>query len=461
MGVTEDSALMGIFKTWYTDSEIESLLFRNSPSAKKFKKTRIGGKEYKFPALYGRGGACAGSMIVAAANAALGSAKVAEFAVTPGQMFSVFNITQQEILASQNIRGAYVPMAVVKMYSATDAFRKVFASALFATGFGEIGHAPSYTTAAGPGEVVDFVDKSLVVKMDIGTVFRITNGSTPASALRTSVNTVTAINGTVVTFTSTAIETWNVAGTDWVEFDGCRNGSSPLLPVGLAAWLPTIAGRTGGTWDSYIATSFMGVDRSVAPDRLAGNYVVRNVGGNEKYSDTIVRAIEAVRTAGGDPKLIIVNSLDMVHINGEIAASMNYFSQTNTGSAAKSKNEFSRGFADMSFGFNTSWLDNVLEDPFCPRYTSYILDEDMIEFACLTNVDTPMSDGIADQAPGIQNVNGVSAPEMQYKFILDDYISEQPGANTENGPAMQVSLNMYGNWVVRAPAKCAVINFVS
>jgi len=459
MAVTADSGVLGIFKNYYTDAEIESLLFRSSPAAKMFKKTRIGGKAYVFPALYGRGGAAAGDMTVAAATAANGTAKVAEFSVTPGTLFSVFNITQQEILASQNIRGAFVPMAVVKMYAATDAFRKLFASALYGSGFGEIGHAVVYTTGGTTGDVVDFADKSLVVKLDIGSKFVVTNGATPVSSVRTSVNTVTAISGTVVTFTSTAIETWGA--TDWVEIYGCRATNTPLLPVGLGAWLPTIANRTSATWDSYIATSFFGVDRSVAPDRLAGNFIIRDTGASEKYVDCIVRAVEAVRTAGGDPKLLIINSLDYNKVISEVNAQTTYFAQSNTGSAAKSRNEVSRGIKDMSYAFATSWVDKVVDDPFCPRFTAYIIDEDQIEFACLSNVDTPMNDGIAGNDVGIQNVNGVSAPEMQYKFLLDDYITEQPGANTQSGPAMQVSLNMYGNWVLRAAGHCAVINFVS
>lgn len=48
---------------------------------------------------------------------------------------------------------------------------------------------------------------------------------------------------------------------------------------------------------------------------------------------------------------------------------------------------------------------------------------------------------------------------MQYKFIIEDYITEQPGANTVGGPAVQVSLNMYGNFVLRAPGHNAVIKF--
>lgn len=457
MAVTSDAALLGLYKTWYTDKEMQQLLWESSPVAKIIPKNRIGGKEYAFAAMYGRGGACAGDMLVAATNAANGSAKIAEFKVQPGQMFSVFNITQQEIMASLSVpKGAYVPAAVAKTYAATDAYRKVFATSLYGSGFGEIGNAVVFTTAVG-SNTIDFLDISLVVKLDIGSVFQVTSGATPASTLRTSVNTVTSISGTSVTFTATAIETW--AATDWVELQGCRTGSTPLLPIGFGGWFPTIANRTGGTWTSYIGTAFNGVDRSVAPDRLAGNFILRNSGASEKYIDAIVRGVNAVRIAGGNPKVLVVNNADWAQMVSEINAQTTVFQTNNAGKDSGKANQFTRGIQDMSFAFSTSWVDNVYPDPFCPKGTAYIIDEDQVEFVCLTNVDGPMNDGITGNAPGSQDVNAVSAPEMKYDFIWDDYVTIQPGSNTVNGPAVQVSLNMYGNWAVRAPGHCAVIKF--
>lgn len=458
MAVT-GSDLIGLYKIWYSDNAIESLLFRNSPVARSAKKTRIGGKQYNFPALYGRGGACAGDMTVAAANAANSQAKVAEFAVSEGQMFSVFNITQKEILASLSARGAYAPAAVVKMYAAMESFRKLFATSLYGTGYGEIGNAVVATTVVG-SNTVDFADKSLAVKLDIGSVFRVTNGATPASALRTSVNTVTAVDGTSVTFTATAIETW--AATDFVEIEGCRDGSgNPLLPVGLAGWLPSIANRAGGTWTTYIGTSFFGVNRAVAPDRLAGQFILRNTGASEKYADAIVRGLQAVRTAGGDPHKIVVSPTIYSKIIAEVNAQTTFFQSTDVGKAKNKNNEVVKGLNEMSFLFSTSWLDNLIDDPYCPTYLGYILDDEQLEFACLTNVDTPINDGIADNAAGVQDVNAAPDVTDMYKFILEDYLTVNPGTNTVGGPAEQVSLNMYGNWVLKSPGHNCVLNFVS
>lgn len=461
MSVTNDAGLLTVFKEFYSDKEMEQVLWRASPVLREIKKNRVGGKTYNFAANYGSGGAAAGDATVAATNAASGTSKSVQFACTPGQLFSIFNVGAQEVLASENIRGAFVPVPVIKMYDGTAAFRRLFATALYGQGYGEIGNAAVVTTVAAAGNTMDLGQFSSVIKLDIGSVFQVTNGALPSSALRASVNTVTAIDGNVITFTSTAIETW--AATDWVCIQGCRASSTPLLPIGLTAWLPTVAARTGATWNTYIGTSFYGVDRSVFPDRLAGNYIVRNVAGAEKYVDCITRAVKSVRNAGGNPTWLVVNPDDYATIMSEIQTQSTYWQSSDVPAKGK-KNEIARGLSDSKYMFSTSFVDKVYDDPFCPRYTAYIIDEESIEFAMLSNGDTPTNDGISGNNPGSQAINSVSAPDMKsnsYAFIFDDYVTIQPGSLAAGGPVLQVILQLYGTFAIRGPGHNAVISFVS
>ena len=460
MAVTTDAGLLTVFKEWYTDKEMEQVLWRASPVLREIKKNRVGGKTYNFAANYGSGGAAAGDATVAATNAAAGTSKSAQFACAPGQLFSIFNVGAQEVLASENIRGAFVPVPVVKMYDGTAAFRRLFATSLYGMGFGEIGNAIVLTTVVG-SNTADLGQFSSTVKLDIGSVFQVTNGPLPSSALRTSVNTVTAIQGNVITFTATAVETW--AATDWIEIQGCRSGSTPLLPIGLSGWLPNLAGRTGATWTTYIGTSFYGVDRSVFPDRLAGNYIARDTGGSEKYADCLVRAVKAVRNAGGNPTWLVINPDDYAKVMSEVNAQTTYFQSTDIPAKGK-KNEIGRGLSDSKYMFSTSFVDKVYDDPYCPRFIAYVLDEESIEFAMLSNGDTPVNDGITGTNPGSQPINGVSAPDMKtnsYAFIFDDYVTIQPGSLASGGPVLQVILQLYGTFAIRGPGHNAVVNFVS
>ena len=92
MPVTNDSGLLTVFKEYYTDNEMEQVLWRASPVLREIKKNKVGGKTYNFAANYGSGGAAAGDATVAATNAAAGTSKSAQFACTPGQLFSIFNL---------------------------------------------------------------------------------------------------------------------------------------------------------------------------------------------------------------------------------------------------------------------------------------------------------------------------------------------------------------------------------
>jgi len=466
MAVSSDAGLMPIYKEWYTTEKMEALLFRASPLLRAIVKNRVGGKSYNFAANYGAGGACAGDATVASTLAASAVSKNVQFSVTPGRLFSIFNVGAQEMLAAENIRGAFVPVPVVKMYTGTAAFRRLYATALYGMGFGEFGQVVNGATITqGASNTIDFAHASTVIKLDIGSVFIVTNGALPSSTLRTLECTVTAIDGTSVTFTAAAgsNETW--ANTDWIEIKGCRNSTTPLLPIGLAGWIPSLAGRTSATWTTYVGTSFFGVDRSVYPSRLAGSYVARNTGASEKYADCVVRAINECRQAGcGNNFWLVINPKDYNTIIGEVNGQTTYFQQTDMGKAKGKSNEVARGLSDAKFMFSSSYLDKIYDDPFCPRYTAYIIDSETIEFALLTNGDAPVKDGINGNDPGVQPVDGVTAPDLAknaYQFIFDDYVTVQPGSLASDGPVSQVILQLFGSLALRAPGFNAVINFVS
>ena len=226
-------------------------------------------------------------------------------------------------------------------------------------------------------------------------------------------------------------------------------------------WLPSLASRTGASWTTYIGTTFYGVDRSVFPDRLAGAYIQR-VTGTEKFSDCLVRGVKAVRNAGGNPTWLVINPDDYATVMTEISAQTTYFQDTTVASKGKT-NEIVRGLADSKYMFSTSFVDKVFDDPYVPRFIAFIIDEESIEFAMLSNGDTPVSDGITGAAPGSQPINGVSTPDMKansYGFIIDDYITIQPGSLAAGGPVLQVILQLYGTFAIRGPGHNAVINFV-
>ena len=136
MAISADQSILSLLKVYYKDG-VENLMFRNDPVLKALSKEKIEGKTYNFSAMYGRGGAVSANYTIAKKVAA-NNTKAAEFAVEPGQLFSVCSFNQKEVLASKTRAGAFMKVAGAKFFAATEAFRKQMAAALYGRGYGEL-----------------------------------------------------------------------------------------------------------------------------------------------------------------------------------------------------------------------------------------------------------------------------------------------------------------------------------
>ena len=219
--VTTDATLLTIYKTYYTEKEFPNLLFRNSPSFREIPKNRIGGRNYNISALYTPGAGVSGDYVIAVANAAA-AGRNAEFSIPPGNIFSVFNITQKEILAATNPKGAYIKPLINRMFASTDGARKMAAACWFGYGYGDIGTLPAQVNIGATSMTLTY---DTVVKLSIGTQFYVTNGTTPNAAFYDAVlRTVTAIDGTLVTF-DVAVGAVAWAAGSWIEIAGGRDAT--------------------------------------------------------------------------------------------------------------------------------------------------------------------------------------------------------------------------------------------
>jgi hypothetical protein len=459
----------GIFKDWYTDHPIGDGFFRNSPVGKMIPKTEVGGDKYIVPLILGNGGGGAADLVVANAIAlANGAGNNQQFAVTYGNIFATFNVLVQDMLASRMVRGAFVPVAVLRMFQGLDVFRKIFATCLYGTGFGEIGQAAPTGSGIVPGLITQGATNTIVVptsytyKMSVGSQLVYTNGATPGSTLRNVVSTVTKIGTptgsgasqvSTITVSSAAGTNFTPAATDWIELNGFRISGAAAGPVGLPAWLPYT--RSG------LATPFYGVDRSVNEPAGAGNYIQRDTPNNEKNIDAVTRGVAAVRAGGGSPDFLIASPNRWAAMAAELQSQAQYWQTINSGSDAKKSNQVARGIEQMSFIFSSSWVGEVVDDPYCPDNIGWIIQKDTLEFAALTNSESPLNDGVSGNEPGKQSASQIGDPDLSYKYISENYLTINPGADAQQGPTVKVTINMFGNFAVHDPIKCAVINFVS
>ena len=448
MAITTEDAILSILKTFYAKEGVQNLLFRNSPVLKKIGKTRVEGKEQAFSSLYGFGGAVSSDYTVALNNAA-NQAKNVEFKVTPGQLFSVYQMNAKEIQASLTRRGAYMKVAGNKHFAATEGMRKSLAAAFYGRGYGEIavlGAANAAIVAAGStaADITIVLPEDAIMKFDVGSKLAIK--TSVAGTAESAVLTVTAIDGTNVTGRLAAAYS-GAAATDIVAIAGSIDASgNPLMPMGLGGWLPIVANRTGSSWTTYIGTKFFDVTRSINPERLAGQFYDGSAV-NEKKTLAVQKLLKKVRRAGSKADLIILNDSDWFDMSQEIESTNSYFTQTSTKSGKKA----SVGFGELSASFSTNFIENIIDDPYCPKGQFYILDSDTVELWSYTNTEY-VDDGIAGNEPGkVMNAdvdNDKGKEDAPYKLLIDDYISVQPGTPTVNGPTSVVATTLFASYAI-------------
>ena len=442
MAITAEAGILGMLKTYYAKEGLVNLLYRNDPLLKDIKKERVEGKQANFSALYSRGGAVSANY-TKAKELAKTTAQAKEFQVVPGQLFSACVFNNKELLASKSLRGAYINVASAKFFANAESFRKTLAVALYGTGHGELFTVASNQAdfTAGTAATVTF-PRHAIMGIDIGSEIEFKATPSTAATASTPTGTVTAINGTSVTIMP---KVGGEVASKVACIAGCSDSTGAgLLPVGLAGWLPKTNPSSG--------ESFFGVDRSIARDRLAGTYI--NGNGQAKYK-TIEDGILALRAMGSLCDKIVMNDEDYLDLAREIEAKT-YFTKANGG---EGKTKANVGYKDFGFSVSTNWLENVIDSPYCPKGTAYILDSGTIELWTLTNAEK-VADGISGNEAGKPDVNGeTDVQDKPYQLLVNDMFTINAGEDTIDGPAAVVALNFYGQFVITNPSVNAVISF--
>lgn len=467
--------IKGLLKVYYED-KVETLLFRDDPVLNNMKKERVEGKQQHFACLVGRGGAVAGDFTVAA-NEASKNTQSAEFKVEPGKVFSVYTMTSIEVQASRTLRGAYMPIAAAKMFAATEAFRKHLAACLYGMGYGEIAYLTldKDTTVAADATKIIVIPDDAAMKIDVGSKLLLKAKITTAEDNAANIGlTVTAV-GSSGTYTATgdvlnagtgtavsvkfakAIEASTADKDLVISLAGSMNNTSPMLPVGLSAWIPYLQGRdiTNSEWTTYAHTDFMGVIRDTAIDRMAGAFY-KATSSSEAMGKTVENLLRKVRQQGGKADFIVMNDQDWQEIASTLQTTQAYWTST-IGADSKGKKTANVGFNDMRFNFSTSWIDNVYDSPFCPKGVFYILDSRDFRFWGYYN-DSKIDNGIPGNEPGVADPNSESGDiqNKPYQLLIDDYITVDGGKDSIDGPTARVTINCAGSFVIKNPSHVGV-----
>lgn len=446
--------VLAMLKIYYKD-KVENLLFRNSPVFSKIGKERIEGKSANFAALAGFSGGVGGSYSKAL-NYANEVGTCAQWEVTPGQVFGVVSFSNKEVLSSKTDKGAFLRVADSKMFTSFDAVKKVLATALYGRGYGEV-CASGYSTAitAGTSFTISGLPEYAMMTFIPGMKIDLKSSITATTVNATL--TVESANGNSITVKSDK-SVASPAATDVLCIaDSMDAAGNPLLPMGLAGWLPNVHGRvdTSNEWTTYIAKSFMGVVRNVNQDALAGAYVP-TPSATEKHDVTVRKLMRKLRRQGSKADLIILNDEDFESFANGVATTDTYFTQT----SGKGKRTMNAGVSEMTAAFSTNYIENIYDDPFCPKGRFYVLDSETIKFWSYSNADKALDVGVAGNEAGTMDVEENSDVEAKpYQLLIGDILSLQPGTAGTDGPTTVVGINVYGSFVVTNTAHNGVGNF--
>jgi hypothetical protein len=274
-----------------------------------------------------------------------------------------------------------------------------------------------------------------------------------------TVFTVTKIDDTTITATTAAATTDTVYQGDYIELFTSRVGANPIGPEGLADIIPDIDNRdptAGSVWNTYISTNFRGVDRSVAPERLAGQFVKAAASGTTRLTDAIVNLLKKTKRAGGLNNVIIVNDETWDKIGAELDVQRNLWQAVNSG---ENKNSFTAGYSNLATAFGDAFISRTIIDPYCPENKAYMFEKEDFKFYDLGNVGKVLSPVANDQlgkhdieALGDQGLGNEIAPKLNW----DKLFNIDHSAKGVYGPALRISANIFGNFALRKTASAGV-----
>ena len=466
MAIISNANMQALLKTVYL-SGVSNNKYQNSPVLHKIKKENWGsGKEIKYSAQYGNGGNFSsdfGLLSTASSKGSVGGVRNLEWTANQGYAVGMFDINQPEILTTAEERGAYMKALANKMAGCFDGMSKTLAMYLYGGKYGVIDQVKADTAITAGTPVTLPITSAGAIKMDVGTRFVIasagvTETALPSSNLLAEVFVVDEIDDESITFTP-ASTTGTLYKGDYIELYGARNGVSVQGIEGLAEILPSYFDRTAGTgWDTYIATTFRGVDRHTAVSRLAGQFEssANHSGSNTPLTDTLVSLLKKTKRAGGLNNVVVINDETWDKVGSELGVQRNLWQATNEGN---NKNRFTAGYSDLATAFGDAFVGRTVIDPYCTENKAYMLDTDDLAFYDLGNV-SKVIDPVSNEQLGKKDIEAVGdqgiGDQPGVKINMDKLFTITEGVAGSYGPALSIAAHVYGNYILRKTASAGV-----
>ena len=465
---------------------------QGSPILAKLKKEAWeGGESLQYATQFGNGGDSGAAFGTIVANPSSIGAQNAQWTMNQGHLASFFTIDQPEILTSDSTAGAYMKILDNKMSATFDRLSKTLAAYMYGGRYGVVdsfkagyvinGTALSDTTKSvaltGTTLTIEGLPMATTLKLQRGQRFQIAssgkaNEAVPSDALIGNGAVFEVVSKTKNSVTCSAPA---AAGTiflgDYIELFAARVGGSytanatPVGPEGLADLIPSYGNRksTDKRWSEYIKQSFRGIDRSVAVEELAGQFVEEDTSVKSMPAmNAITELLGVVKAYGGGQTaktVVAINNEKWADIGKELGINAAQWQAINSGNV---QNKYTNGVSELSNSFGEAFT-NVTMDLYCPYDTAYMFDEDDFKLYDVGNAGAVINPVANDQmgkyeigAVGSQGIGDNPSTQLNIKklFSIADNVS-----NNDYSEEMRVTAHIYANFLLERTASSGVVKF--
>jgi len=293
-------------KQHYPDYKIENLVYQSNPfMALVPKHEQFGGEVMKMPLIYGNPQNRSASFSVANGQSSTSALKA--FLLTRNSDYSIAEISNEVILASEGDANAFLRAATVEIDGALHALGRSVATKLYRSGSGSIGKA---ATVTGTGTIITLAVTDDVVNFEVGMTLQAsaTDGGGSVRAGSAVVSAVDRING-VVTLAAAGIT--GLTANDFIFVAGDYDAALK----GLGAWLP-YEDRA-----AKLSSSFFSVTRSADATRLGG--LVYD-GTALPIEEALISAASLVGREGGSPDYAFMSFSDWANLAKALGSKVQY-----------------------------------------------------------------------------------------------------------------------------------------
>lgn len=290
-------------KQLYMDINVKNLVYKNNPAHAILPKFEsFVGVNSPVPLIYGNPQGRSATFSNALAQKT--NTQLKAFTVTRVQDYSLANVSNEVLQASEGDRGAFMTAFTTELDGAFQSATRSLAVAEYRDGTGSIGVVGSVST-----NTVTLANINDVVNFEVG--MTIQASTSPGVGLQSGSVVLSAVNRASGVLTASA--NWSagiatIAATQSLLVAGDFNAKIS----GLDAWIPL---------SSPSSTAFFGVDRTADPTRLAGQ---RSQYLNSPIEEALVDLSALIAREGGTPDYSFMNFANYANLEKALGAKVIY-----------------------------------------------------------------------------------------------------------------------------------------